>query len=518
VHHDRTAVALRAFFRHDFRASITVFFVALPLCLGISLASGTSVVSGLVAGIVGGLIVSLLSRSELSVSGPAAGLTAICLGLVQELGSASLLFLSVAIAGILQVLLGLFRLGGFTHFIPSSVIKGMLAAIGLLLMSKQVPLLLGYDQPDFWAKEFFNIVTLDHAFTHIDNIIDHTSRVAVLVSAFTFAVLVLGKKYAAKWIPALPASFLAVLLGTLAAELLGRLGPGWALSPGQTVSIPPDVWRQLAFPDLMAITSHPAVWKGAVVICLVASLETLLSITAIDKLDPLNRVTPQDRELVAQGVGNTVSGLLGGLPVTAVIVRSAANAEAGARSRKSAFLHGAWLLVAVLLAIPLINRIPYSVLAVILVRTGYNLAKPSMLRIVFRQGREQFLPFIVTAGAILMTDLLIGVGIGVAFAIYFLIKHTYRSPGYTIRETRHGQIREFVMELAPNVSFLHKQKITQALDALPEYAVLEVRGDGSTYIDHDVLEIFHDFKAKAHRRHVELRLHGIREVETIELH
>ncbi len=516
--HRKVAFTVRSFFRHDFRASITVFFVALPLCLGISLASGTSVVSGLISGIVGGIVVSLISRSELSVSGPAAGLTAICVATIQELDSVSLFFLAVALAGALQMLLGILKLGGFTHFIPSAVIKGMLAAIGIMLMAKQIPLILGYDQPGFWSKDFLNIITFNHSWSHLGNIVEHTSLTVILLSAFAFLVLGISKRFLAGPLPILPASFITVFFGAVAAWGLGRIAPAWALEPSQLVNIPSNVWSDIRVPDFTGLLEHPGIWQSAIVICFVASLETLLSVTAIDKLDPYNRVTPQNRELIAQGTGNIVSGLLGGLPITAVIVRSAANAEAGARTRWSGFAHGIWILLAILLAIPLLNSIPYCVLAVILVRTGYNLAKPSLFRVVFRQGREQFLPFAVTVGAILFTDLLIGVAIGVAFAIYFLIKYTYQSAGFTMRESKHGQIREFVMELAPNVSFLNKRKITEALDRLPDYAVIDIRGVESTYIDHDVLEIIHDFKAKAHRRHIDLRLHGIREVETIELH
>jgi len=514
----RMKFALGVFLRHDFRASITVFFVALPLCLGISLASGTPVSAGLIAGMVGGLVVALISRSELSVSGPAAGLTAICISLIMELGSIELFFMAVALAGAMQVLLGVFRLGGFAHFIPSTVIKGMIAAIGVLLISKQVPLLIGFDQPDFWTKDFFNIITFQHAFDHIYNIVDHTSAPVILLSAFSFLVLYLSKRYISRIAPILPASFITVALGSALAILLGRLVPEWALTADQRVSIPGDLLQQIHLLDVRQLSAGAAVWRGAILICFVASLETLLSIAAIDKLDPFNRITPHNRELVAQGTGNILSGLLGGIPITAVIVRSAANAEAGARSRWSAFLHGVWLLLAILVAIPLLNAIPYCVLAVILFRTGLQLVKPAMIKAIYLQGREQFLPFVVTVSAILLTDLLIGVGIGIAFAIYFLIKHTYRSAGYTLRESTHGQIKQYTIDLAPLVSYLHKRKITELLDQLPSYASVEIRGTASQYIDTDVLEIIHDFKSKAHRRHIELTLTGIRDVPTIELH
>ncbi len=263
--------------------------------------------------------------------------------------------------------------------------------------------------------------------------------------------------------------------------------------------------------------SNVEIWKTAVIIAFVASLETLLSIEAIDKLDPYNRITPQNRELVAQGTGNIVSGLLGGLPITAVIVRSSANAEAGAKTVLSSFAHGIWLFIAIMFAIPLLNLIPYCVLAVILVRTGYNLAKPKMIVSVYKQGREQFLPFIVTVTAVLFTDLLIGVLIGVAYALYFLMKHTYRA-GFTIKERKEGETVHFTIELALNVSFINKKRFLEMLDQIPASSEVEIIGSDSVYIDYDILEIFHDFKSKAQQKNIKLVMKDIPDVETIELH
>lgn len=506
-----------SFLKHDFKASITVFFVALPLCLGISLASGAPVYSGLMAGIIGGIVISAISKSELSVSGPAAGLTAICAAAIVQLGSLEVFFLAVALAGLFQVLLGVFRLGGFTHFIPSSVIKAMLAAIGIILITKQIPLLVGYDKPDFWSKELFNIITFKNGFRYVNDLYWHTSAGAVVISLFSFAVLFVWRKYLWKKIPFIPASFITVLAGTLLAWFFNKYIERLRLEPQQFVSVPRDVFSHVQLTGFAVVFSSIEIWKYAVVICFVAVLETLLSIEAIDKLDPYNRITPQNRELIAQGTGNFVSGLVGGLPITAVIVRSSANAEAGARTKLSSITHGLWLLLAVVIAVPLINHVPYCVLAVILARTGYNLAKPRMIKSVLRQGREQFLPFIITVLAVLFTDLLIGVLIGIIYSIYFLIKHTYRA-GFTIRESAEGHMRHFTIELALNVSFLNKKRIIEMLDALPEYSIVEINGSKSVYIDHDILEIFHDFKSKAHQKHIQLALVAIPDVETIELH
>lgn len=504
----------RLFLKHDVKASITVFFVALPLCLGISLASGAPVYAGLLAGIIGGIIIPILSKSALSVSGPAAGLTAICAIAITQLGAIEIFFLSVSIAGLLQILLGVFRLGGFTHFIPSAVIKGMLAAIGLMLIIKQVPILIGYNKPAFWKDELFNLLTFRHGFEHVTGLYEHTSIGAILIATFSFLLLVLWKKYIAGRVAFLPASFVTVLSGSLLALLFQNFIPSLALTPAQFVDIPNDIMVYLRLPDFSVLFTNRKIWETGVIICLVASLETLLSIEAIDKIDPGNRITPPNRELIAQGIGNFMSGVVGGIPITSVIVRSAANTEAGAKTKLSSFLHGIWLLLTVLFATVLVKYIPYCVLAVILTRTGYNLVKPAMIKAVYKQGKEQFFPFGVTVLAILFTDLLIGVLIGIIYAIYFLIKHTYRA-GYTIYERLEGHTQYFNIELALNVSFLNKKKLRRQLEEIPQYAIVEIDGTKSVYIDYDILEIVHDFKAKAAIRHIQLIMKGIPDVETI---
>ncbi len=508
---------LLSFLKHDFKASITVFFVALPLCLGIALASNAPVYSGLIAGIIGGLIVTLFSKSPLSVSGPAAGLTAICATAITQLGGIEIFFLSVSVAGILQIVLGILKLGGFTHFIPSSVIKGMLSAIGIILISKQIPPLIGYDRPEFWTNELFNILTLNHAFKNVHDLYHHTSAGAVLIASCAIAFFILWQKTLAKKLSFIPASFLVVLLGIILSQVLSFYFPSIQLSPSQFVDIPEDISSQIKVPDFTMLFSHIDIWRTGIIICFVASLETLLSLAAIDKLDPYNRISPQNNELIAQGTGNFLSGILGGLPITAVIVRSSANAEAKAKTKLSAFFHGLWILLAISFAIPLLKLIPFCVLSVILVRTGYNLAKPSMIRAIYKQGREQFLPFLVTVIAILFTDLLIGVLIGIIHAIYYSIKHTYLA-GYTISQKTEGHIQHFTISLAINVSFLSKKRFIDMLDKIPEYSVVVIDGTKSDYIDRDVLEIFQEFKSKAHQKHIELILIKVPDVEIIELH
>jgi MFS superfamily sulfate permease-like transporter len=412
-------------------------------------------------------------------------------------------FVSVAIAGLLQILLGTFRLGGFTHLIPSSVIKGMLTAIGFLLIVKQVPLIIGYDKPDFFTDGIFNLFTLRHGFEGTGAIWKQLSGGSVLIAGVCLLLLWLWEKKIARHISFLPASIVVVVIGTLIAAVLGKWIPELSLKPTQFVVIPFDGMGQLHYPDFSSVLINRAVWETAVIICIVASLETLLSIEAVDKLDPHKRVTPQNRELIAQGVGNFISGVIGGMPVTSVIVRSAANVEAGAASRASSFLHGILLLITMLFAAVVVNHIPYAALAVILLRTGYKLASPAVIVGVYRQGTEQFLPFAVTFMSILFTDLLIGVAIGIGFSVYFLIRHTYRA-GFTMRTKMEGHTMRYEIDLALNVSFLNKRRILEQLDKIPPYSIVEIDGEQSVYIDHDVLEIFDAFKTKAADRHIQL--------------
>ncbi len=513
----KTKFYFLSFLKHDFKASITVFFVALPLCLGVALASNAPVYSGLLAGIIGGIVVTLFSKSQLSVSGPAAGLTAICATAITQLGGLEIFFLSVTVAGLLQLCLGIFKMGGFTHFIPSSVIKGMLSAIGIILISKQIPPLIGYDKPEFWTNELFNIITLNHAFENVHDLYEHTSTGAILIAVCSLVFLIWWKKKMAKIFDAIPASFLVVLLGVALSLLLKYFFPAVQLTPTQFVSIPENVYSQFKLPNLSMLFSNVDIWRTGVIICFVASLETLLSLAAIDKLDPYNRISPQNRELMAQGTGNLMSGLLGGLPITAVIVRSSANAEAKAKTKLSSFFHGIWILMAISFAVPLINHIPYCVLAVILLRTGYNLVKPKMIIAIYKQGREQFLPFIVTVLAILFTDLLVGVIIGIVHAIYYSVKHTYLA-GYTLTQRTEGHNNHYTIDLAMNVSFLSKKRFIEMLDKIPQYSVVVIDGTKSDYIDRDVLEIFQEYKSKAHEKHIQLTMIRVPEVDIIELH
>lgn len=495
--------------------------MALPLCLGIALASGVPVYTGLTAGVIGGIVVSFISNSSLSVSGPAAGLVTICSSAILELGSIDLLAISIVIAGVLQIILGYFKLAGFSHFIPSPVIKGMLAAIGILLIAKQVPMVIGYNKPDFWSSELFNIFTFNHGFQHIKNLYQTSSSGVTIISVVTVFILFIWHNLKYKWSKNIPGAFVSVFCGVLMAWMLDEFTPSLSLKPDHYIQLPQNIFSNIRLPDWQVMIQWSAqsalIWKTGVLICIVASLESLLSIIAIDKLDPFNRITNQNRELIAQGVGNSISGFLGGLPITAVIVRGSANLEAGARSKMSAMLHGIWLLLALLFVVSFINKIPYAILAVILIRTGYNLAKPAMIKDVYRQGREQFLPFLVTIIAILFSDLLIGVLIGFIYAIYFIMKNQYKA-GFIAIETRKNHSLKFELKFDQHVSFLNKRKLTEYLDKIPDYSMVELNGAQTTYFDRDILEIIQDYKSKAFRKHIELKLIEIPEVKTIGLH
>ena len=503
--------------RHDLPAGLSVFFVALPLCLGIALASGAPLYSGLLSGIVGGLVVSLISGSALSVSGPAAGLSTVVAASIVSLGNFQLFLLAVVIAGAFQILMGVIRLGVISHYFPSSVIKGMLAAIGIILISKQIPVAIGYDQPDFWASGFLNLFTSSNIAGGLANFNKHMTYGAILITLISLLVLFLFQLVAMKKFKFVPAPLLAVLLGGGLAILFNYIGHGFALSDKQFVNIPPNAFGEMKFPDLTAIFSNSQIWRDGILIGFLATLETLLCIEAVDKLDKHNRITPVNRELIAQGIGNMTCGLLGGIPITAVVVRGAANANAGAHSRISAFNHGLFLLLSVMLIPFLLNMIPYACLAAILIVTGYNLTRPKLYLSMWKLGLKQFLPFIVTIGIILATDLLIGVCIGLAFSAYYIIQNNFKID-YHLSKSFEMEIEHYRIRLNSVVTFLNKVNLRHALDKIPEYSVLTIDGSESTFIDHDILEIISEFAQKAHDRHIEVHLIGIKRVNVTSLH
>ncbi len=492
----------------DARAGVVVFLVALPLCLGVALASGAPLLAGVVTGVVGGLLVSMLSGSQLMVSGPAAGLTAIVFAGIQQVGFAGFLA-TLVLAGVLQAALGAARAGIVAYFFPSSVIKGMLAAIGLILVSKQLPYALGVGVKESESTGFVNTDGGTTA-SVIGDALAHVHFGALAVAAISLGALVLWQRPAmARVKAAVPGPLAAVLLAVGANALFGLVAPALAIPGSGLVSLPvPERWSEwaglLERPDFSVLGTRAA-WTLAATLAIVASIETLLSLEATDRLDPLKRTAPANRELLAQGVGNVVAGLVGGLPMTGVIVRSSANIDAGARTRWASFTHGALLLLAVLLVPAVLNHIPLAALAAVLIFTGGKLARPSLVRATWRQGFKQFAPFAVTVVAILATDLLVGIGIGMAVGAFFILYDNYRTPYFYHREES-ADHRDVRISLSEDVTFLNKASIRQLFDEVPAGRRLTIDGTMAVHIDPDVLEIIHGYRETAAERGVELTL------------
>lgn len=503
--------------RHDLPAGLTVFLVALPLCLGIANASGAPVYAGLLSGIIGGVIVSLMSGSQLSVSGPAAGLTTLVSGYIISFGGYNVFLLAVIVAGLFQLFLGLLRAGKISNYFPSSVIKGMLAAIGIMLIAKQIPMALGLDKPDFWNSGFSQLFASTEFSSNFNNLNQHITRGALIITVVSILILILWQQpFAKKW-RIIPAPLAVVVAGILLHYAFSHWMSGLFLRPAQSVNIPSNLFAEIRFPDLTQLFSNAAIWKAGLLIGGLASLETLLCVEAVDKLDRHNRITPVNRELLAQGTGNIACGLLGAIPITAVVVRGAANISAGARTKLSGFTHGIFLLLSVLLIPFLINMIPLASLAAILIVTGYNLAKPALFLNMWKLGLKQFLPFAITIVVILMTDLLIGVSIGLLISIYFIVQNNFRDE-FRISQHKEHETLVYLIRLNSNVTFLNKVKLRDTLDKIPEYSILTIDGTECNFIDHDILEIISDYANKAHDRHIQLQLKGIETVKTSALH
>lgn len=503
--------------RHDLAAGLSVFLVALPLCLGIAMASGAPLYAGLVSGIIGGIVVASVSGSALAVSGPAAGLSTIVAASIISFGDYRIFLLSVIIAGIFQVLLGLLKLGSIANFFPSAVIKGMLAAIGIILVLKQVPLAIGYDKPDFWTSGFLELFTSKNTWGNLSSFSHHITPLALLITVISIAIMLMMQQPYAKKLKAIPAPLIVVIAGVTINAVINLINPAYSLKPSQLVLIPSNIFASITFPDFSQLFSSAAVWKDGALIGILASLETLLCIEAIDKLDLHNRITPVNRELVAQGLGNISCGLLGAIPLTAVVVRGAANVDAGGRTKMSAITHGVFLLLAVLLIPFLLNLIPYASLASILLITGFNLAKPKLFRNQWKLGWKQFLPFLITIIIILLTDLLIGICIGLLISIYFIIQNNFKAE-YRITKSKVHGIETDLIRLNSNVTFLNKVKLKKVLDDIPEYSVLTIDGSDCNFIDYDILEIISEFGNKARDRHIELHLVGIETVNVTSVH
>lgn len=503
--------------KSDFPAGLVVFLVAVPLCLGIALASGAPLFSGIIAGIVGGTVVALASGSPLGVSGPAAGLAVIVLTAIQSLGYEAFL-LAVVIAGVLQIVLGFAKAGVIGYFFPSSVIKGMLSGIGLIIILKQIPHAFGYDSaPE--GNLAFQQTDGETTFSALEHMFSAITPGALLISVLSLAILLIWQRpfiTRHKIFNIIQGPLVVVVLGIVLQGVLA--GTAWGLSPDHLVSLPvAEGWSEITslftLPDF-GQWNNPAIWVTAFTIAIVASLETLLCVEATDKLDPYKRLTPTNRELKAQGLGNFISGLVGGLPVTQVIVRSSANIQSGGKTKAAAFIHGLMLLGSVLAIPTILNMIPLASLAAILIIVGFKLAKPSLFKEMYQQGQKQFIPFMVTIVGILLTDLLVGIGIGLAVAVFYILLNNYKTP-YFVEDKRKdkGVIH---LELAEDVSFLNKASILLSLKKLPANSKVIIDASQTLHIDYDIKDIIIDFKDNAAYKDIELEFIGLDE-ETMEL-
>lgn len=507
------------YIKNDLPASIVVFFVALPLCLGIALASGAPLFSGLIAGIIGGIVVGSLSGSKIGVSGPAAGLAAIVLTAIGTLGGYENFLVAVVLGGIIQLVFGLLRLGIIGYYFPSSVIKGMLTGIGIIIILKQIPHFFGYD-PDPEGDFAFFQVDGENTFSEILNSINHITPGSLLIGVIGLGILLLWSNILSK-----KGKIFQLIQGPLVAVVVGIIfyvltkdSSSMAIQSSHLVSVPvPEDFSsflgQFSFPNFSVIT-NPEIWVVAFTIALVASLETLLCVEATDKLDPYKNVTPTNRELLAQGTGNILSGMIGGLPITQVIVRSSANIQSGGRSKMSAIIHGFFLLISVILIPKLLNMIPLSVLAAILLIVGYKLAKPALFKTMYNLGWKQFLPFIVTVTGIVFTDLLKGIGLGLAVGIVVILIKSYQNSHFLHKEGEDVDDGKIKMTLAEEVTFFNKGAILKELDRLPENSYLELDVRKTRYLDNDIIEILEDFSIKAKERNINIKL--ISERGTIE--
>lgn len=491
----------------DLPASIVVLLVALPLCLGIALGSGAPLFSGIIAGMVGGIVIGLLSGSQLSVSGPAAGLTVIVATAIVKLQVYEAFLLAVVIAGIIQVILGFIKAGVIGDYVPNSVIKGMLAAIGFILILKQFPHLVGYDA-DFEGDESFSQGDKENTFSEMFQAIEFITPSALVIGGISLLILILWERKFIKnnkVLKLIPGALMVVFVGVLINQFFLSSKPDYALDAKHLVSLPvatdlASFFSFFTFPDIKFL-NNPNVWISAFTLAIVASLETLLGIEAVDKLDPLKRVTPTNRELKAQGVGNIVSGLIGGLPLTSVVVRSSANVSAGGKTKVSTIMHGTMLLICVMLIPSLLNKIPLSALAAVLIFTGYKLAKISLFKEFFQKGWDQFIPFVVTILAILFTDLLIGIMVGIGVGLFFMIRSNFRSSVMVVHDKNNYLIR-----LRKDVSFLNKPIIKKKLEEVPRNAFVLIDATRADYIDKDVIEEINNFLCHAHIKNIKIEI------------
>ena len=491
----------------DLPAAVVVLLVALPLCLGIALGSGAPLFSGIIAGIVGGIVIGIASGSQLSVSGPAAGLTAIVVVAIGKLQVFDAFLLAVVIAGIFQLALGFLKAGVIGDYIPNSVIKGMLAAIGLILIIKQIPHLLGYDA-NFEGDETFAEGDHENTFSSIFRSLKATTPAAILIGGLSLLILIIWESKPVKSVRQLkliPGALIVVIFGTVLNEILKTSKPDFALNAKHLVALPiakdaASFISFFTFPNFSHLNNLD-VWISALTIAIVASLETLLGIEAVDKLDPMRRVTPGNRELKAQGIGNIVSGMIGGLPLTSVVVRSSANVSAGAKTKVSTIMHGVFLLVCVMFIPGLLNKIPLCALAAVLIFTGYKLAKVSLFKDFYTKGWDQFVPFVVTLAAILLSDLLIGICVGILVGLFFMVRSNFRSSVFVVKDDN-----RYLIRLRKDVSFLNKPIVKKSLEDVPANSSVIIDASRADFIDKDIIEEINNFLMHAHLKNIRVEV------------
>ncbi|MFL9830963.1 SulP family inorganic anion transporter [Flavobacterium sp. ARAG 55.4] len=513
-------INLFANLKSDFASGLVVFLVALPLCLGIAMASGAPLFSGIIAGIVGGIVVGYLSQSHISVSGPAAGLTAIVLTAISDLGAFNIFLSAVFIAGIIQLILGFIKAGSISNYFPTNVIEGMLGGIGIIIILKQLPHAFGYDA-DFEGDQSFSQMDGDNTFSSLFRVFDHFQLGAIVVTIVSLIILISWEKVAfLKKFKLVPGALIAVIAGIGLNEIFISAGSSLAIGNEHLVSLPvpesiDDFKEIIILPDFTQFT-NPKVWTIAVTIAVVASIETLLCIEAADRLDAQKRYTNTNVELKAQGVGNVISSLLGGLPMTSVVVRTSANNNAGAKSKMSTIIHGILLVISVLTIPVILNKIPLATLATILILIGYKLAKPATIKHFWDKGKYQFVPFIATMIAVVATDLLKGVMLGIIISIIFVLKGNLKR-AYTFKKEEYADGDIIHIDLAQEVSFLNKAAIKSTLKSIPENSKVVISAHDTVYIAHDILDLINEFKStRAVDENIKVKLKGFKKAYQLE--
>jgi len=499
-------------FKHlnkDLPSSVVVFFVAIPLCLGIALASEAPLFSGIIAGFVGGIVVGLISKSPSGVSGPAAGLVVIVVSAIKTLGSFEAFLAAVVLSGVIQLILGFLKAGVIGYYFPNSVIKGMLAGIGIIIFLKQIPVAFGYVGESFENFEFIQ-ASGENTFSALTHIFDNISLASIFITFLSLFILIAWENYLTqkgKIFKILPASLVVVLLGILINVLIPE-NSAWALIDQQMVQVPvPEGFDsfigQFMTPDFSVLVSID-VYIIAITIAIVASLETLLCVEATDKLDPEKKNTPTNRELIAQGTGNIISGFIGGLPITQVIVRSSANIQSGNKTKMSAVFHGVLLFLSIIIIPNFLNQIPLSSLAAILLLVGYKLAKPSLFKKMINLGKKQYIPFLVTVLGLVFGDLLIGIGLGLAVGVIRVLIESYKNSHFLHLKEQNGDNHHVKMNFAEEVTFFNKGAIMRELNNIPENSLLEIDVRNTKSLDYDVLEVLDDYAKRAKKKNINI--------------